>query len=355
MLLHRLRAHTGDRTITLTAPGGDLPGARAALPTTVGNLLREAAELIEDDEHLDRATRNSLLAGVPEPAEVVAQVPARHSVWLAWSASQPLTVVPLAPGVRVRERVLIDDQVAIVRPLLEHEQRGTELLVLTLSDQAADLAVLHVADRHLDPVGDPFPFTYAGDGTGTQDRSSSSQRDERRRHHWRRVAEAAHTAVQQRDLPVVTVGVDRNQAFLREVSSWPEELAVGVLGAPEALGPEELMDRVIAAAGEHRQRRIDEVAAMIAERETAGRLARSMTDLYAAAVAGRIELLVLVDGPPVPGYLTDSGHLVADDPGGATFVPDAYALGVAEALRRGGEVLLAPEGTLESSIATLRW
>lgn len=80
-----------------------------------------------------------------------------------------------------------------------------------------------------------------------------------------------------------------------------------------------------------------------------------MTDLHAAAVAGRIELLVVVDGPPVAGYLTASGHLVAEDPGGAFAVPDVYALGVAEALRRGGDALLAPEDALAASVATLRW
>ena len=36
-------------------------------------------------------------------------------------------------------------------------------------------------------MGDPFPFASAGDGSGTQDRSSNRQRDECRRHHWRRV------------------------------------------------------------------------------------------------------------------------------------------------------------------------
>ncbi len=355
MLLDRLRAHTGRRTVTLTAPGDDLPGARSALPTTVGNVLREARTGVEGDEVLDRARRSEMLSRLPSVEEVLAQVPPRHGVWLAVSEDRGPTLVPLAPGVRVTEQVVLDDQVGLVRPLLEHEQQGPELLVLTLSDDVADLAVLDVRTRTLASLGEPFPFTYAGDGSGTQDRSTSRQRDERRRHHWRRVAEAAHRVVEQRDLPVVTVGVDRTQGFLREVSAWPEELAVAVLGSPDAMDEVELVDRVVEAAAEHRQRRIDEVALLVEQRAGAGRVARGMTDLHAAAVAGRIELLVLVDGPPVSGYLTASGHLVAEDPGGAVPVPDAYALGVAETLRRGGEAVLAPEGALVGSVATLRW
>lgn len=355
MLLDRLRAHTGQRTVTLTAPADDLPGARSALRVSLGNLLREASAAIEADETLDRVRRTRFLDRLPSVADVLAEVPPGHGVWLAASEDRDATVVPLAPGVRVTEQVLLDDRVGLVRPLLEHEQGATELLVLTLSDDAADLAVLDVRARELEAVGDPFPLAYAGDASGSQDRSTSRQRDERRRHHWRRVAEAAHLVARQRDLPIVAVGVERNQAFLREVSAWPEELAVTVLGSPDALAAQELVDRVIEAGEQHRQQRVDDVALLVAARAAADRTVTGMTDLYAAAVAGRIELLVLVDGPPTSGYLTASGHLVAEDPGGATAVPDAYALGIAEVLRRGGEGLLAPEGRLDTSVATLRW
>jgi hypothetical protein len=355
MLLAELRAHTGGRTLTLTAPGEDLPGVREALPTTLANLLRLAVDAIEQDGTLMSDQRSGLLARLPTAANIVAQVPPRHGVWVAVSEDHDATAVPLSPGVRVDEAIALDDQVALVRPLVEHEQRGTELLVLTLSDGAADLSVLDVRSKVAESIGDPFPFSYPGDGTGSRDRSSSRQRDERRRHHWRRVAEAAHRVVVRRDLPVVTVGVDRNQGFLREVTAWPDELAVAVLGSPDAMDAQELADRVIEAAEEHRRRRIDETTRMVVDRAAAGRVATGMTDLHAAAVAGRIELLVLVDGPAEAGYLTDSGHLVAEDPGGATRVGDVDALGAAEAVRRGSDVVLAPAGSLAQSTATLRW
>jgi|GEM_PF-4649734 len=355
MLLDRLRAHSGQRTVTLTAPGDDLPGAREVLPATVSNLLREAAAAVRADDTLSRDRRNALLDRLPAAADVIAEIPPQHGLWVAVSEGADATIVALSPGVRVTEAVVLEDHVALIRPLVEHEQRGRELLVLTLSDDAADLMVLDLRRRAAEPVGDPFPFAYAGDGSGTQDRASSRQRDERRRHHWRRVAEAAHRVILRRDLPVVTVGVERNQAFLREVSAWPDELSVAVLGAPDAMDAVELADRAIEASQEHQQRRVDEVARQVADRAAAGRVVQGMTDLYAAAIAGRIETLILIDGPPVAGYLTDSGHLVAEDPGGATYVADVYALGAAEATRRGSQVLLAPEDTLDHSTATLRW
>ena len=355
MRLEELAAHTGQLTVTLTAPGDDVPGVREALATTVGNLARQAAEEIAALPDLDRDERNwwsQTLAGVSAHAE---QVPARHGLWLAVSQDLGVVAVPLSPGVRVTEQVGVDHRVGLVRPLLEHEQQPRELLVLTLAGDASDLAVLELETRALTPVGAPFPLTYAGDD-GRQGREAGSrQRDERRRHHWRRLAEAAHQQIVARDLPVVVVGVDRNLGFLSEVSAWPDELSVPVVMAPDRFDREELIDRVIAAADEHRQRRIDDARRLVEARRGAGRVAEGLTDLYAAAVAGRIELLILVAGPPVSGFLTDSGHLVREDPGGATPVPDVHALGLSEAVLRGARVVLAPADTLEAPLATLRW
>jgi hypothetical protein len=356
MLLDRLRAHTGQLTLTLTAPGDDLPRVRDALTTTVGNLLRDAASAIEAHEDLDRDARARFLEQLPTAEDLAARIPPRHGVWLAVSAELGQTLVPLSPGVRVTEQVVIDHQAALLRPLLEHEQRPRELLVLTLSDAASDLAVLDVDERELTSVGEPFPVAFSGDASGVQARDAGSrQRDERRRHHWRRVAESAHDVVAARDLPVVTVGVERNQAFLREVSAWPEEASVPVVTSPDALSQPELIDRVVETTQEHLDRRVADVRRLVADRTDAGRIATGLTDLHAAAVASRVELLVLVDGPPMSGYLTETGHVVAQDPGDATPVPDVYALGVAEVVRRGGEVFLAPEGAFGTPLATLRW
>lgn len=356
MLLDRLRTHTGQLTITLTAPGDDLPRVRDVLTTTVGNLLRDATAAIEAREDLDRDERGRLLEQLPSAEDVAARVPPRHGVWLAVSAELGETLVPLSPGVRVTEQVVVDHQATLLRPLLEHEQQPRELLVLTLSDDATDLAVLDLDGRELTSVGEPFPVAFRGDDSGVQARDAGSrQRDERRRHHWRRIAGSAHEVVMARDLPVVTVGVERNQAFLREVSAWPQELAVPVVTSPDALSQAELVDRVVEAAAELLDRRVADVRRLVADRTDAGRIATGLTDLHAAAVAGRVELLVLLAGTPSPGYLTETGHLVAQDPGGATPVPDVHALGVAEVVRRGGEVFLAPEGTFDAPLATLRW
>lgn len=60
--------------------------------------------------------------------------------------------------------------------------------------------------------------------------------------------------MQQRDLPVVTVGVDRTQGFLREVSAWPEEQAVAVLGSPDAVGGMEGVVSAVPAQASWRER-----------------------------------------------------------------------------------------------------
>jgi hypothetical protein len=157
MLLDRLRAHTGQLTVTLTAPGDDLPRVRDALGTTVGNLLRDAASAIEARDDLDREERARFLDELPTAEDVAARIPPRHGVWLAVSAELGQTLVPLSPGVRVTEQVVVDHQAALLRPLLEHEQQPRELLVLTLSDDASDLAVLDLDERELTSVGEPFP------------------------------------------------------------------------------------------------------------------------------------------------------------------------------------------------------
>ncbi len=355
MLLDLLRAHVGQLTITLTASGEDLPKIPDALTATVGSLMRMAEDWIVAQEALDRTQRLDLLGRLPDPEDLVARIPPRHGVWMSVSVDADPLIVPLSPGVRATKRVVVDHRVALLRPLLEHEQQPRELLVLTLSEQQADLLVLDLISRTLEPVGDPFPIASPGDQATTQDRSDTWQLREQRRHHWRRVAQAAHRAFEVRDLPMVTVGVERNQSFLREVSAWADELTIAVAAAPDHLREPDLIGQILNAAEEHQQRRIDQIRSLIDARRGRDQVATGLTNVFSAAVAGRIDTLVLVDGPPVEGYRTPGGRLLAVNPGDGEHVPDVYALGMAEVVRRGGRVLLAPEGTLAASTAILRW
>lgn len=355
MQLERLAAHTGGPTICLVAPGEDRTGSDDELAINVSNLLAEAGRLL-DEADLEREELQVLQDLLIQASSVAGELPTRHGVWMAISEDLGVVAVPLSPGVGAAPEVSFTDRLGLLRPLLEHEQRPRELLVLTLSDAAADLAVLDIGARELVSVGAPFPLPFEGDGTGVQARSTGSrQRDARRRNHWRRVAAAAHEVIVARDLPLVTVGVDRNHGFLAEVSAWPEELAVPVVASPDALDAQELIDRVLAAATEHGERRVEDARMLVESRRGGGRVATGVTDLYAAAVAGRIELLLLVDGPMTPGFLTPDGHLVLQDAGGGTPVADVHSLGITEVIRRGGRAVLAPDGTLDAAMATLRW
>lgn len=355
MLLDRLSAHTGGLTLTVTAPGGDLSGSYGSLSTTLRHVLADARVELEARDDLGREERELLLAWWPPAVEIAVATPPRHGVWLAVSAEQGQTLVPLAPEVAVEPAAALEDRVALLRPLVEHEQQPRELLVLTLAEEASDLRVLDVAARTLTSAGAPFPLVHDVRGGPRARDAGSSLRDEQRRHHWRRVAHATHDAAVTRDLPVVTVGVGRDQSLIREVSRWPDELAVPLLTSPEQHAEQELIEGVLAAAEAHQQAEVRDAERLLDDRAGQGRTMTGLTDVHRAAVGGRVELLFVEPGPSAPGFLTDTGELVAEDPGGATEVPDAEARCMAEVVRRGGRVRLATGNGSRKTVATLRW
>jgi len=76
--------------------------------------------------------------------------------------------VALSPGVRVAEAVVLKDHVALIRPLVEHEQLGRELLVLTLSDGVADAHGFARSSRRIAVFGERYDLTIGLlDGAGT--------------------------------------------------------------------------------------------------------------------------------------------------------------------------------------------
>lgn len=355
MLLDRLRAQTGRLTITLTVSGEDLPKIPDGLSAAVSGLMSMAEDWIVAEDALDRDQQLDLLSRLPDPEDLATSLPANHGLWMAVSVGADPLIVPLSPGVPVSEQVVVDDRVALLRPLLEHEQRPRELLVLTLSEQQTRLAALDLTSQVFEPVGAPFPVIGEGGQADLRDRSHTWELRERRRHPWRRVAQAAHRIIESRDLPVVTVGTERNQALLREVAAWSGEPAVAVIADPDLVQEHELVDRVVVAAEEYRQRHVEQIVNLLDARRGRGQITTGLTNLFAAAITGRIDTLVLVDGPRVEGFRTPSGRLVTEDPGDGEHLADVHALVVAEVVRRGGRVLLAVEDLLDTSTAILRW
>jgi hypothetical protein len=353
MQLDRLARRTGEVTVTATVPGDARTRRESTSPTVLRNLLAEATAEIEEASDLERDERAALLAAIADAEDAADRLPLRHGLWLSITLDETVRV-PLAPEVEVTGQVVVADRPTLLRPLLEHEQRALELLVLTLSETTTDLAVLDVATRELTPVGDPFPHDHPRGTTGAQSRRDGSRhRDARHRGFWRTVANDTHAFVRDLDLPVVTVGVERSQSFLRELSAWPDELTLPVVASPDGMLPDELTERVLAAAeGEH-ARRAAEVEELVATRAAQDRVVRGLTDVDAAAAAGRVELLVIGSGPPVPGYRTESGHLVTDDPGSGTPVPDVQAEAMEAVVVQGGQLALVDDD--REPVATLRW
>jgi hypothetical protein len=290
--LDRLARRTGEVTVTATVPGDARTRRESTSPTVLRNLLTGATREIEAAPDLERDEREALLTAIADAADAADRLPLRHGSWLSITADDTVSV-PLAPEVAVTEQVVVADRPALLRPLLGHEQRSLELLVLTLSETTTDLAVLDVATRELTPVGDPFPHDHPRGATGAQSRRDGSRhRDARHRGFWRTVADDT-----------------------------------------DGMRSDELTARVLTAAESEHARRAAEVDT--------------------AAAAGRVELLVIGSGPPVPGYRTDSGHLVVDDPGGATPVPDTHAEAMEAVVVHGGRLALVADD--REPVATLRW
>ncbi len=170
----------------------------------------------------------------------------------------------------------------------------------------------------------------------------------------RAIARALEKAAAAGEPPLVLATDESNAGRFRKVAHLPALLADTAVGNPEHLAPDELFARVWpVVAGELARRE----RARADDYERARSLGKGLTAvdrIAVAAVTGRVRRLWIDESAALPGRLDfESGQVLPAAAGGGD-VLDALATAV---LRRGGEVIVGPAGSLPgpgAAVAELR-
>lgn len=142
-------------------------------------------------------------------------------------------------------------------------------------------------------------------------------------------------------LPLVLVSATENHEIFRRVSHNPSLLAEGVRLDPAALTNDRLREEVWKVVQPYYLRRMDDLVDEFQEARSKYLGSGDVSDIARAAVASRVDTLLVDGGKLVPGSLDhDSGAVTFDDlanPKVDDLLDDLAEL----VLRRGGEVVVA--------------
>ena len=156
-------------------------------------------------------------------------------------------------------------------------------------------------------------------------------------------------------LPLILAALPEHQALFRRVSHNPALLEAGITTNPDALSTEELRDQaweVFAPQYQARLKALDNEASYARSKETGS---DDLTEVAVAAVAGRVQTLLIEAGRQLPGRLDPKTGEVTqgelDDPQTDDVLDDLADL-VSE---MGGEVVIVPaEGmTTDTGLAAI--
>jgi hypothetical protein len=348
--LRRLQLYRGAPLLSIIAKTHRHSPENQQDPILMGNLVKEAVERLS--HHVGGATLRQWEQWVNEE---VAKID--------WQHTQDGLVLFVGEGVRehhkvpfaVDSRVVVDDTFA-TRDLVRALNRAQRYLVLVLSEKPTRL--YHAFRDQLEEITTGgFPMEHNAQGgsaplPGGRGVNASAIRDARHRQFFRTVDDALTNLEMEDPLPIVVVGVDRYQAFFREVSRHRDRICGSVIGSHDSTTAPELAKL---AWPQVRQWLNDERVRVIEDLDAAAgsaRLADTLDDVWRAAHEGRVRTLVVEDNYKQPGVLRDEEGLtlepvdaVTDEP---NHIDDAIDDVIETVLLFGGDVTFVPDGSLDN-------
>lgn len=321
--LLQISAHPCVSVLLATRPGRSLhPADRHALD----QLVAVAVERLERELGVERAA--ALAARLRELAHDAADRPPSEGLALyvaddvAWSTT---VAVP------VRSRVVVDTTFA-TRDLIEHDARSEPYWVLVVSERRARL-LLGGTERLDELTGGGFPVEADDPARGP-----ANTGDDFLREIARRLDDLVPAA------PIVLVGVERT--LIRFQSLWGGRTVGRVTGNHDRTprpGLHRLVWPVVARLRDARQ----SVALGEVERaRSRGRLVTGLPEVWAAALAGRVELLVAERSYEQPVRLVDDQIRPAHDREHPDVIDDAIDDVAEHVLRRGGRAAFVSDERL---------
>jgi hypothetical protein len=252
----------------------------------------------------------------------------------------------------LEERVVIDETFA-TRNLVFALNRTPRYWALVLSEQPTRLFE-GVRDTLDEVVGRGFPLTLKGPGgasrlPGGHGVNASARRDASHRHFFQEVDEKFGAIAGADDLPLAVVGVDRYQAFFREVTRHGQSIVATVTGSHDRSSPHELAElvwpEVEKGLAAQRGAVLEDLDAAVGARRSAS----GIGEAWRFAQEGRARVVLVEEGFHYPATVDESGMVIepAEDASAPGVIHDAVDEVIESVIAKGGRAMFFPDGALE--------
>jgi hypothetical protein len=256
-------------------------------------------------------------------------------------------VLPFA----LEERVVVDDTF-FTRDLIHAMTRMRRYWVLALSERSTRLFAATREDFE-EIVSGGFPMAHTGPGgaaplPGGLGINTSSYRDDRLRDFFRAVDRAFGRLTAEDPLPLALAGVDRHQAFFRQVSSHSSDVIAGLDGNYDHLSPHDLGQLVWPNVREAFATRQREALELVGAAIGQNRFASTLSEVWHQVKLGRGDLLVVEEGYHQPARVNEVGQLDVrvEDATAPEVLDDAVDEVIEAALKKGTRVAFVSDGDL---------
>ena len=249
------------------------------------------------------------------------------------------------------ERVVVDDTF-FTRDLVHALNRMRRYWVLALSEQPTRLFIA-VRDQLDEITTGGFPMLHTGPGgeaplPGGRGVNRSRYRDEHHRQFFRAVDRAFRPFMADDPLPLAIAGVDRHQAFFRQVSSHAPQIISALPGNYDHLTAHDLGRLIWPGVSEGFSARRREVLHELDAATGQHRTASTLSEVWYQVRVGRGEVLVVEDGYHQPARVDELGmlNLNVDDLKAPDVLDDAVDEVITAVLDKGGKVVFVENGEL---------
>jgi hypothetical protein len=332
-------------SISILAPTHRTAPANKQDPIKVKNLVAKALARLQKE-----FKKREVADVVKNLKELVKQVDWQHTLdGLALFASATEAAAIDLPF-KVKPRAIIDETFA-TRDLVYAFNRATPYRVLVLGHTTYLYdAWTTVLDEYMDA---PFPMQHIGPGgaaklPGGIGVNRSAIRDEAMRKYFRSIDEAVAKIQKANPLPLVVVGVERNLAFFREVTTQAASIAGMLAGKHEkteasALG--KLVWPVFEAGATVRR---TEALVQLDDAVSSGRYSSGIDQVWRSVSEGKCRTLLVEKTFKYPADLSPEGDRLMPYTGkGPAALDDVVDEAIERVMEGGGEVYFYSEGDLD--------
>jgi hypothetical protein len=340
-----LQAHRDYPSVSILAPTHRTAPLNKQDPIKVKNLVNKAVDRLHRE-----FKKREVAAVVKNLRELVRNIEWKYTLdGLALFASKNHAAAVNLPF-RVKPRAMVDETYA-TRDLVYTFNRTPPYRVLVLSHETRLYdAWKTVLEEHREK---PFPLVHRGPGgasklPGGQGVNRSARRDDAHRAFFRSV-DAAVAAVQKKDpLPLVLVGVERNLAFYREVTSQAKAIVAMLAGNYDRTTPSELGKLTWSVFDSAETFRRTEALIKLDDAVSAHRHASGIDQVWREAVDARCQTLMVEKDFKYPADLSpDNYRLLPFTGNGAGSLDDAVDEVIERVLATGGETYFYSPGDLD--------